>query len=168
MPVRLLVSDASLLIDLVDAGLDGPLFSLPHEFVVPDVLFKEELEERHGHLRALGLREMELDAQGIEEVVRLASVHRQPSRNDLFALVLARSLGCWLLTGDRRLRRVAELHHVEVHGTLWAVGEMVQSRLISPRDAREAFSAMRNAGSRLPWSRVEQLLRVLEEAHGSS
>jgi hypothetical protein len=51
----LLVSDANIFIDFEVAGLSGLLFQLPHEILVPRVLFDDELAARHSHLRTLGL-----------------------------------------------------------------------------------------------------------------
>jgi len=52
----LLVSDANIFMDFEAAELTVQLFELPHEIVVPDTLYREELDARHPHLRALGLQ----------------------------------------------------------------------------------------------------------------
>ncbi|WP_209313642.1 hypothetical protein [Jannaschia formosa] len=41
MPI--LVSDTSVLIDIERAGLTTRIFALPHDFVVPDLLYDREL-----------------------------------------------------------------------------------------------------------------------------
>ena len=51
----LLISDASILIDIECGELTSAMFSLPWQFAVPDILFEEELAERHGHLTQFGL-----------------------------------------------------------------------------------------------------------------
>lgn len=45
-----IISDASVLIDIEHGELTSAMFSLPWKFAVPDVLFVEELAERHEHL----------------------------------------------------------------------------------------------------------------------
>lgn len=57
--MRLLISDANILIDVEVAGLTEVLFGLDHTFAVPDILYAEELAARHGRLIALGLEVME-------------------------------------------------------------------------------------------------------------
>jgi hypothetical protein len=42
-----LVTDANILIDFDVAEFTAELFRLPHEIVVPDVLFEQELANRH-------------------------------------------------------------------------------------------------------------------------
>lgn len=51
----LLVSDACILIDIEQGKLTDAMFSLPYQFAVPDILYAEELAERHQHLLQLGL-----------------------------------------------------------------------------------------------------------------
>ncbi|NVM78060.1 putative nucleic acid-binding protein [Duganella sp. SG902] len=93
----------------------------------------------------------------------LSQRYRRPSRNDLFALVLAASEACPLLTGDRDLRAAAESEGVDVFGTLWLVTEMVRTQKISAHVARAAYQRMRDSGRRLPWDEAERLLAGLDE-----
>lgn len=51
----LIISDASVLIDIECGELTSAMFSLPFQFAVPDTLFVEELAEKHGHLLQLTL-----------------------------------------------------------------------------------------------------------------
>ena len=45
--MQLLISDANIFIDLLDGDILEPLFKLPFEFLTPDILYYEELEELH-------------------------------------------------------------------------------------------------------------------------
>ena len=158
----LLISDANILIDIEIGGLVAPMFSLEYRFVVPDVLFYEELEEQHGQLLDMGLLAQELDDLTVERVVDLARRYTRPGRNDLFALALAAKEGCPLLTGDKDLKAAAERENVEVRGTLWLVTEMVRTGRITVQVARNAYQRMRLQGRRLPWDLAEALLQELE------
>ena len=64
----LLICDANILIDIETGGLVAPMFSLDYTFVVPDVLFIEELESSHGHLLDMGLESRELSAHMVARV----------------------------------------------------------------------------------------------------
>lgn len=157
----LVVSDTNVLIDIEIGGLVGSLFSLGYEIVVADVPFEEELSAEHADLLTMGLGVKSLSSASVARVVELSERYRKPSRNDLFGLVLAEQEGCLLLTGDADLRATAVAEHVEVHGTLWAVEEMVRQQLITSAVAHAAYDAMAAAGRRLPWDaahrRVDQL-----------
>jgi Domain of unknown function (DUF3368). len=158
----LLISDANILIDIEIGGLIAPMFSLDYQFVVPDVLFYEELEGQHGYLLNMGLDARNLDESLVTRVAKLAVQYPRPGRNDLFALVLAASEECPLLTGDKDLKAVAEAENVEVRGTLWLVTEMVTAGKISVHVARGAYQQMRAHGRRLPWEMAERMLSALE------
>jgi hypothetical protein len=63
----LLISDASILIDIECGELTSAMFSLPWQFAVPDILFEEELAERHGHLMQFGLISKTMDGDLVAE-----------------------------------------------------------------------------------------------------
>ncbi len=156
----LLVSDASVLIDVELAGLSEAMFRLAHEFAVPDLLFEEELRDRHDALLTLGLQLRPMPAIVIETSVRLRHRYRPPSQNDLFALALAIHEQCDLLSGDRRLVEAARELGLNTRGTLWVVEELLAAGRIDLAQAREGYAAMRHGGSRLPWVDIElQLAR---------
>ena len=160
--MRLLISDANILIDIEIGGLVAPMFSLDYRFSVPDVLFYEELDEQHGYLIDMGLEVRELDERMVARVFDLAGQYKRPGRYDLFALVLAAEENCPLLTGDKDLKAAAESEHVEVRGTLWLVEEMVRAGKISVQIARNAYLRMQVHGRRLPWKHAEDRLALLD------
>lgn len=158
----LLISDANILMDVEVGDLVAPMFSLGYQFAVPDILFYEELEGQHAHLLEMGLQVRTLVAEGVERVQALAQIHPKPGRNDLFALALAETEKCPLLTGDAALRQAAESEQVEVKGTIWLIGEMLREGRITVAVARAGLHKMRANGRRLPWDVAEQMLATLE------
>jgi len=159
--MQLLISDANILIDLEEGRLLSTFFTLPYQFTIPDILFYEELEDQHEYLLALGLCLGELNEITMSYVVDLVQRVRGPSRNDCFALALAKQEKCPLLTGDRALRDAAIQEGVEVRGTLWIVEEMVIGKIISKQQAHEAYTAMEQKGRRLPWHIAYERLKAL-------
>lgn len=155
------ISDANILIDVEVGGLLAPMFSLGYQFAVPDVLYFEELAERHAHWRDMGLIVKSLPAEGVARVQALSQKYKRPSRNDLFALALAEQAQCPLLTGDAALRSAAETERVEVKGTIWLVTEMVRKQCITAIVARVAYKTMQEQGRRLPWDVAENLLKTM-------
>ncbi|MFD0950622.1 PIN domain-containing protein [Paraperlucidibaca wandonensis] len=154
----LLISDANILIDLEEGQLLGLFFKLPYQFKVPDVLFHEELSERHGYLIDLGLLLGELTSDSMMYSFELRQKYSGPSMNDCFALALARQEQCPLLTGDMALRKAAEREAILVQGTIWVVEQLVTHRVLSIEDALVAYDRMAKAGRRLPWALAKQRL----------
>lgn len=110
-----------------------------------------ELEAPDGEsLIRYGLESVELSGEQVSAVIALRADNRRVSVNDLFALVLARHQGVTLLTGDRRLRQLAERQQITVHGTLWILDEMVRLNTASPQLAGTGLTSMLASGSRLP------------------
>ncbi len=157
---QLLISDANILIDMDVGGLLEVMFRLDFAFAVPDILFEEELRSRHLRLPGLGLGVLELTAEMIDDATRLIGRygHRRTSRNDLLTLALARQRGCPVLTGDADLRLACNEQGIDVHGTIWLMEQMLNGELVDHETAAEAYRAMREGGSRLPWREVDQQL----------
>ncbi|WP_339724123.1 PIN domain-containing protein [uncultured Paraglaciecola sp.] len=159
--MQVLISDANILIDIEEGELLEEMFKLPYIFSIPDILFYEEMEEEHEHLIGLGLRLDELSGQTLKYGIDLTQQYKKPSRNDCFALALAKQEKCPLLTGDRDLRIAAENEAVVVVGTIWLITQLVQHELITAELARIAYDKMKDAGRRLPWDKAELKLREL-------
>lgn len=159
MPV-LVVSDASVVIDMVNGGLAMAMFAMPLTFAVPDIMFDEELEPYIPGLREMGLQILEIQSEGISYIDGLIGSGRSlPGAHDLYALALARQERCLLLTTDKRLRRLAEEEQLAVHGTLWLVKGLMDSGLVSKQEAREAFQLMLDSGSYLPHAGILELVQ---------
>lgn len=162
--MRLIVTDANIIIDLDAGGLLEDIFRLPdQEFCTPDVLYLEELAQEYGALPGLGLKVLSQPPESVDYVTGMRTRYRGPSTNDLFALALARTLRCPLLSGDRPLRMAADAEGVEIHGTLWLVEALRQANLVTIPRGIAAYEAMRRDGSRLPWDAIQAQIRRWEE-----
>jgi predicted nucleic acid-binding protein len=108
----------------------------------------------------LGLQSTDFSGAEVMRVIELSRNHPEVSINDLFAMLLAEIQGTMLLTGDKNLRRIAEHeHHLQVHGTLWVLDQLIKRKLISPSEASSALRKMIQSGSRLPKPECEHRLR---------
>ena len=164
---RVVVNDASCLIDLQKGRLLPMLRRLPWRFVVP-------LPIREFEMLNLTAREWEsLDRGGMEthdlppdqmkDVFALKRRHGRLSANDCFCLVTAR---CHedgiLLTGDGYLRTVAAALGVHVHGVLWIVDKLKAAGVCDDAfliEALEIWKADRSVF--LPRHLIDQRLRRL-------
>lgn len=162
--MSLLIGDSNIFIDMVSGGLLEHMFQLPEEFAVPDVLYIEELSERHSELPAYGLRVLDMDSSVISEAVRLRTQYHKPSQNDLFALALASRRDCPIVTGDKYLREAAEAEGVTLVGTLWLIERMIEEGIVSVDAAEAAYDRMRSDGRRLPWPEVGRQLARLRKS----
>ncbi len=162
MPPTLVISDANILLDMGSGGLLEPMFRLDFRFAIPDVLLLTELKRESTRLRGLGLVAKEIGPKGVDYILALSvkAGRLGVGRMDLFALALAKQEDCMLLSGDARLRALAQEEGTEVHGTLWLVEAMFRARRIRLVRAAQAYERMRVAGRRLPWDEVERQLKA--------
>lgn len=159
---QLLISDANILIDMEEGGLLQAMFQLPYEFAAPDILFAEELEDEHSHLPGWGLMLKEVSSDFMMYAMQLTATYIKASRNDCFALALAKQEKCPLLTGDMALRVAAEKEATIVKVTIWLVSQLVIHKQINTDHARHAYSQMKASGRRLPWKLAETSLKELD------
>lgn len=126
---RVVVNDASCLIDLRKGRLLHALGRLPHRFIVPLPIREGELPDFTPKdwrvLEEGGLGTYDLPEAEMAQVFALKRKYGRLSANDCFALVTAAVHdGAILLTGDGFLRKVATARAVRVHGVLWIIDEL--------------------------------------------
>ena len=110
---------------------------------------------------ARGLQILTLAADAVTDTTTLQAKHRKTgvSIYDCMALALARQEQCPLLTGDSALRQVSLAEGLDVKGTVWLVEQMLGSGVIDVEQASQAYQAMKDDGSRLPWGRIDQQIK---------
>ncbi len=69
--MQVLISDANVIIDMEDCRLTDVMFRLPYQFLVPDILYYDELEDDHPELLSLGLKKLELSPQTLQKSIAL-------------------------------------------------------------------------------------------------
>lgn len=135
MPVQVVISDSSCLIDLRKTSLLDAFVRLPYELLIPNTLFEEELlqfssTQKKALIRG-GLKVVDLPGESVLRARHVARDMPHLSIHDGFAYALAESRpGCILLTGDGPLRTFARRQKIEVHGVLWVIDEL-QAHAIS-------------------------------------
>ncbi len=158
------VPDASVLIDFHVGGILNELFSLPRRWLLPDLAMAELRIPAPQTLRAFGLEVAEFSGEEVLAIFGLRADYPMLSLPDCASLFLARRESALLLTGDRLLRRVAaDCFGLEVHGALWALDRLVETRRLSSAQAAHALRRMQEAGRRLPRAECERRLERWEK-----
>lgn len=155
----LLISDANIIIDLEAGEILDLLFRLPYQFAMPDVLFAEEVEDGRPDLLGKGLQTLVVSAEYVRYAIELGERHGdEPGMNDRLALALAKQEACPLLTGDKKLRRLASVEGVERFGTLWIFPKLIEFGLLTQPAAMEALERMKLRQRRLPWEEAHAVI----------
>ena len=158
----LIVKDANIVIDLVNAGLLATWFELSLQTITTDFVESElkrgsqwgdvEPLVKSGQLKVIGFSEAE-----VTEIFSM-SVRCGVSLADGSVLFLSQKTEARLLTGDRKLRKAAEREAVEVAGILWILDHMVSKGALSGSIASQSLRDMIKEGARLPMREVEKRL----------
>lgn len=164
--MRIVVSDSCCLIDLKKGGLLEAFLDLPYEFIIPDVLVDNELlslTKKEVSLLKQRMKIVSLDVAGTDRVRQILFKCPALTAQDGFAFVMAeQNPGCILVTGDRRLRALAEEARIEVHGVLWVVDELEKNRTASIKTLLAALTCWRRDPSvRLPKEELTARLAFL-------
>ena len=130
---RVVVNDASCLIDLRKGGLLAALSTLPYQLVVPlPVRLSEVLDfsdEQWRDLDAHGLITHDLTPNEVSQAFALKARRRALSANDCFCIVTALTHRGVLLTGDALLRKVATVSGLRVHGATNSTTDRLQEAM---------------------------------------
>ena len=167
-PSQIVVSDASVILDLAKTRLIEATLALPFNFVILDVILDKELLDLGTYsptdLVRLGFTIGTLDGNGV--TTARAHFSRNASRlsfNDCVALTYAEERSCILMTGDGPLRTVATKLKVEVHGFLWAAGLMTEHGTCPTDRLIAALQQLQSAPStRLPQDLLTALIGQLQ------
>lgn len=154
------ILDTSVLIDLERGAILETIFRLPFNCAVPSLLYRMELKEYGGDaLIDLGLRLEELDAEEVTLAQSYSLRRRALSVPD--ALALAKSRSWILLSGDRKLVRLAQEEEVAVHGVLWLFDRVYDEGIA---DGTELCAGLRaitaHPRCRLPKEEIEKRLQI--------
>lgn len=152
----LCVADANILFDLRNGRVLMDITALPYQFIVPDAVITELDDPLRRVIQNLGFEIGGLEAAVVSEIYSLRSEHSQLSVPDLFALFVARDRQAMLRTGDTRLRRLAEIRGLVVHGTLWVLDELFARQALNAPDALIALERIIALGGRLPASECQK------------
>lgn len=164
---QIVVSDASVILDLAKTRLIEATLALPFTFVIPDVILAQELLDLGTYsatdLVRLGFKVGTLDGKGI--AAAMAHYGRNASRlsfNDCVALTYAQEHTCILMTGDGPLRTLAAKLKVEVHGVLWAASLIGQEGTCPLEHLLNALLQLQaDPSTRLPAQSLAELIARL-------
>ena len=149
-PLALCVADANILFDLRNGRILSHLVTLSYRFIVPDAVFAELDAPLRSTVQGLGFEIGVLGAETVGEIYTLRPEHPRLSVADLFAFFVARDRRAMLLTGDARLRRLAETRGLVVHGTLWVLDALYVQQTLNAQGALGALERILALGGRLP------------------
>ena len=146
---RVIINDASCLIDLRKGRLLHVLCRLPVEVVVPLPIRESELldftPQEWAMLDGDGMITYDVPPDEVGEAFAIKQQHGRLSANDCFCIVATKHFDdAIVLTGDRLLTRVARERALQVHGILWVTDQLRLLNLCEDELLRTALTIWRD------------------------
>ena len=165
--MRIIVTDTNILFDVIKIGALPEFFSLDYTicttvFVMQEILPSPQREMVETFIRAKKLTVFEFSAEEVEEVQKLNTQRDLKRFTDKSVIWKSMQLNCPLLTGDLKMREVAEKVGIEVHGSIWIIDELVDKTLISAEKAITLLEQLLLTNGRLPRDEIEKRINNLK------
>ena len=144
----IVVNDANILIDLVKLQLLPHFFSLQLKFYTTDLILDElhdwQVENLQVYIDNGMLTVSQLTDNELIDITLLQAEKRQLSEQDCSAIVCARKVSGDILTSDNNLRKFATKKLFTVYGHLWVFDKMVEASTITPQNAIDKLTELRD------------------------
>jgi len=102
--------------------------------------------------------------QGAVDILLVERVRQgTEDRGEAEAIVQAAKVGAMVVVDDEWGRELAAGYKLDHHGTFWILEQLQSLDLLSPPDLRAGFEVLRQRKIRLPWDRVNALLKQIGE-----
>lgn len=165
--MKLFITDTNVFFDLMNIEALPEFFGLEFEicttdFVLNEILRLEQAEQIKNFIRSKQLTVFNFSSDEIEEIVNLKTKRTLRRIADKSVLWKALQLKCLLLTGDKSLRNEAEENGLEVHGSIWVVMLLVDTKLLSVEKGIEMFERLKIVNYSLPKDEIEKLIKKLK------
>lgn len=150
------VVDANILVDLNNGNVLPLLFRLPIEATTPGPVLDEMVIPSQAALLQLGLLRAGMSLEQLQEAADQHAQEPRLSLGDWAAFIVVRDENLVLLTGDQRLRNLAQAHGVIVHGVLWVLDYLDRLGLLTGPALANSLQQMLDKGARLPKHEVAE------------
>jgi len=151
---RITIQDANILLDLVKTGLFDHCLALPFQFITTSIILDElypgQIAIVQPHINSGKFTVQEITGEELEAINLLTITNTHLSEQDWSAYYFAEKLNALLLTGDKRLKAIADKKGIEAHGILWLPDMLVDTTVLAKKDAHAFLEALVLKNKRLP------------------
>ena len=161
------ITDVSVFFDLYQLQVLPEFFALDLEihttnFVYNEIIHSSQKKEFEVFERSKKLHIIKITANEEDEIhaMQLSRVNRSfPDRTILWK---AKQLQCTLLTCDNTLRKEAIEQGLDVHGSLWVIGQLIEKEIISKTRGVELYKQIKMVNTRLPHDEIDRITKHLK------
>lgn len=160
----LAIQDANIMIDLVKTNLFDHCLALPYQFATTDIILNELYDEQialiQPHISSAKFTVIEISAEHLMEIQLMCLKNTRLSEQDWSALYYAQQKQAILLSGDSRLRTIAETKGLPVFGILWLLDQIVEHNVLSKEETSSYLQDLMLKNKRLPVEECEKRIKL--------
>lgn len=164
--MRIVIQDASVLIDMADSALLDVWFGLGFDLRTTSLVLRE-ISRKNQKIKLqpyVQNGQLQIESSSGEVLAEMAKLHAALSSRlsieDVSAIHFAGLLNGVLLTGDKLLRQHAEERGIETHGLLWVFDILVARGALLPGVAADRLEKLLERGTtRQPLHECEQRIK---------
>lgn len=166
--MKLIITDTNVFFDVINIGALPEFFSLDFEicttaFVIAEIRQQHQREMIDAFIRAKKLTVYNFSAEEIDDIQNFESTKSLKRFTDKSVIWKSLQIQCPMLTGDKKMRDIAEKMGVEVHGSLWIINELITRELITNEKALTLIEELKKTNDWLPKSEVEKMVIKLKQ-----
>ena len=163
--MKVVVTDVSVFFDLFEIQVLPEFFALDWEIHTTDFVYNEILQADQKEVfevfeRSKRLRILKFSSEEEAEVLNFKTKLSIRSIADKTILWKALQLEATLLTSDRKLRKEAEGHAIEVRGSIWVIEQLVENGIINSTRGINLLKNLKMTNNRLPIDLIDKLIRL--------
>jgi predicted nucleic acid-binding protein len=165
--MKLIITDTNVFFDIINIGALPEFFSLDLEicttaFVNAEIKQPRQREMVDAFIRSKKLTVYNFSAEEIEDVQNFETTKSLKRFTDQSVIWKSLQIQCPMLTGDKKMRDIAEKMGIEVHGSLWVINELISKELITDEKALTLIEELKKTNDWLPKNEIEKMVILLK------
>lgn len=165
--MKIVISDANILIDLLKLEILDGFFRIPYEIITTDIIVETELNkiQRERIFEAEEENKLKVEKSTAEEIKSITDIFNETpgiSLPDSGVYYIAKNKNAILLSGDKKLRSFAKSKGVQVHGIIWVFDQLKECAIYTQNSLATKLNELMEINNRLPKdeciSRIERWL----------
>jgi predicted nucleic acid-binding protein len=165
--MKLIITDTNVLFDVIKIGALPEFFSLDFDicttvFVIDEIKSSPQREQVETFIRSKQLTVFEFNGEDIEDIINFETCRHLNRLTDKSVIWKSLELKCPMLTGDKKMKEVAENIGISVHGSIWVIDELYNYNLISTEKTIELLEQLMKTNSWLPRNDIEKRINKLK------
>lgn len=168
---KVAIQDANIMIDLIKTGLFDYCLALDFNFTTTNLilneLYDEQIASMQPHIISGKFVIIEISIDQLLDIQQISEEDKRLSEQDWSAIYFAEKFSAIILSGDQRLRDVAEAKRLVCQGILWIIDMLYESKILSENQCCDFLNLLIKSNKRLPVSECKKRIALWSSIKGN-